>query len=111
MRKRLKNVGDLKLLIAVHEILFDLIDIDFNHYFAFKRDRATGGSSRHNCCLVDSNGRVDARFNYLAVRTIKPWNSLSTATKKVYSLAFFKRMLNTIDISSLCPSGDLIILV
>ena len=41
LRKRLKEVGDLKLLIAVHEILFDLIDIDFNHYFAFKQDRAT----------------------------------------------------------------------
>ena len=45
-------------LISVYTILFGLLDIDFNDYFAFKPDWATRCSSGHNCCPVESNGRV-----------------------------------------------------
>ena len=62
--------------------MFGLIDINFNDYFAFKKDGATRSSSGHNYCLVESNGRVNARCNYVALRTIKPWNSLPDATIK-----------------------------
>ena len=48
-------------LITVHKILFGLIDIDFNDYFAFKQEGAIRSSSGHNYCLVESNGRVDER--------------------------------------------------
>ena len=87
-------------LVTVYKILFGLIDIDFNDYIAFKKDGATRSSSGPNYCLVESNGRVDARCNYFAVRTIKPWNSLPEATIKFNSLASFKRTLNSIDMSS-----------
>ena len=53
--------------VTVYKILFGLIDIDFNDYFAFnKKYGATRSSSGHNYCLVESNGRVDARCNYFA---------------------------------------------
>ena len=88
-------------LVTVYKILFGLIDIDFNDYFAFKnKDGATRSSSGHNYCLVESNGCVDARCNYFAVRTIKPWNSLPEATKQFNSLASLKRTLNSVDMSS-----------
>ena len=84
-------------LVTVYKILSGLIDIDFNDYFAFKKDGATGNSSGHNYCLVESNGRADARCNYFAVRIIKPWNSLPEATIKFNSLASLKRTLSSID--------------
>ena len=94
--RRLKND-----LVTVYKILFGLIDIDFNYHFAFKKkDGATRSGSGHNYCLVESNGRVDARCNYFFVRTIKPWNSLPEATIKFNSLASFKRTLKSVDMSS-----------
>ena len=65
-----------------------------------KKDGATRSSSGHNYRLVESNGRVDARCNYLAVRTIKPRNSLPDATIQFNSLASCKRTLNSVDMSS-----------
>ena len=80
----------------MYKILFGLTDIDFIDYFAFKIG-AIPGSSVVNCCLVESNGRADARCNYFAVKTIKPFNSLPAATIQFNSLASFKRTLNSID--------------
>ena len=48
------------------DYLFGLIDIEFNNDFAFKQDGSTRG---HNYYLV-SNGRFDARWDCLAVKTI-----------------------------------------
>ena len=45
-------------LVTVYKILFSLTGIDFNDYFAFKKDGATR-SSGHNYCLVESNGHFD----------------------------------------------------
>ena len=70
-------------MMTVYKFLFVLINVDLNEYFAFKQDGATRGSSGHNFCLVQNNGRVDARWNYFAVRTIKPWNSLPAACYKI----------------------------
>ena len=53
-------------LVTVYKILFGLNDIDFKDYFAFKNDGATRSSSGHNYCLIESNGRVYARCNYLS---------------------------------------------
>ena len=77
--------------ITVYNILFGLIVIDFNDYFALKQDGATCGGSGHNYCRVENNGRADARCNYFAIRSIKGRNSLPSATIKVNSLASFKR--------------------
>ena len=85
-------------LSTVYKILFGLLYIDFNDYFAFKQDGATRCSSGHSYCPVESNGRVNARCDYFAVRTIKPWNSLREATITFNSLASFKRTF--IDMSS-----------
>ena len=93
--RRLKND-----LITVYTILFGLLTIDFNDNFVFKQNGATLGSSGHNYCRVESNGRVVARCNYFAVRIITPWNSLPAETIKCNSLASFKRTLNSIDTSS-----------
>ena len=65
--RRLKIV-----LVTVYKFLFVLLDIDCNDYFAFKQDETTRSSSGHNYCLVESNGRVDARCNYFSFRIIKP---------------------------------------
>ena len=62
-RLALLDAGTLELrrlkidLVTVYKILFGLIDIDFNYYFAFKKDGATRSSSAHNYYLVESNGR------------------------------------------------------
>ena len=64
----------------MYKILFGLLDIDCNDYFAFKQHGTTLDSSGHNYCLVESNERADARCNYFAVRIIKPLNSLPAAT-------------------------------
>ena len=76
-------------LITVYKIVFDLIQIDFNDYFAFEQDGATLGSSGHNYCLVESNGRVDARCNCFAARTIKPWNSFPESVKTLTIFSVF----------------------
>ena len=64
----------------MYKILFGLLDIDCIDYFAFKQHGTTRGSSGHNYCLDEINERVDARRNYVAVRSIKPLNSLPAAT-------------------------------
>ena len=43
---------------------------------------------------------VDARCNYFAIRTTKPWNYLPAATITFHSLTTFKRKLNSIGMSS-----------
>ena len=94
-------------LVTVYKILFRLIDIDFNDYFAFKRKTELPAVVLViTIVLLKAMGVSMHDVIIFAVRTIKPWNSLPEETLKFNSLASFKRTLNSVDVSSFCVSNN-----